>query len=248
MRHIDRRDSDGRSMGRKARAAKAEAAHARAHARQSQHAEQASAERAQLQRPEDLGRELVVHYEAPRRRTVASLTTDALCAGERVLAEALQLTVARDARIWLRGPNGAGKSTLLGALEVHVPALVLPQELDEAAASSLIEQLHALPPEPRGQVLQGVAALGVSPARLLATPRPSPGEARKLALALALAGPAQLLVLDEPTHHLDLPARLRLERALTAWPGALLLVTHDGALGRAVTDVTWTLDGQLTVS
>ena len=126
-----------------------------------------------------------------------------------------------------------------------MPALVLPQELDEPATEALVHSLHALPPTRRGQVLQGVAALGVQPAQLLHTPRPSPGEARKLALALALAGPAQLLVLDEPTHHLDLPARLRLQRALSAWPGALVLVTHDETLGRAVTRLCWQLDGRL---
>ncbi|MCA9568084.1 MAG: ABC transporter ATP-binding protein, partial [Myxococcales bacterium] len=138
------------------------------------------------------------------------------------------------------------RSTLVAALlaGATIPAesmLVLPQELDEPAIDALLARLQALPTDIRGGVLQLVAALGVAPAQLLASARPSPGEARKLALALGLADDRALLVLDEPTHHLDLPARLRLQEALQAWPGALVLVTHDDALGRAVCTTRWTL-------
>lgn len=55
-----------------------------------------------------------------------------------------------------------------------------------------------------------------------------------------------MLLLDEPTHHLDLPARRRLQAALTDFPGAVLLVTHDAALAdrRREDDVAgWTQDG-----
>ena len=62
----------------------------------------------------------------------------------------------------------------------------------------------------------------------------SGGERRRLALALVVASGANLLVLDEPTNHLDLESREALEDALAAFPGTVLLVTHDRALLDAV--------------
>ena len=64
----------------------------------------------------------------------------------------------------------------------------------------------------------------------------SPGEARKLALAMGLGRHAWALVLDEPTNHLDLPTIERLERALESYPGCIVLVTHDDAFAHAVTN------------
>ena len=62
----------------------------------------------------------------------------------------------------------------------------------------------------------------------------SGGERRRLALALVVASGANLLVLDEPTNHLDLESREALELALDAFPGTVLLVSHDRALLDAV--------------
>ena len=62
----------------------------------------------------------------------------------------------------------------------------------------------------------------------------SPGERTRAALALLQARGVNLLVLDEPTNHLDLPAIEQLEQALDAYPGTLLLVTHDRRMLAAV--------------
>ena len=64
----------------------------------------------------------------------------------------------------------------------------------------------------------------------------SGGERRRLALAIVVASGANFLVLDEPTNHLDLESRESLEAALEAFPGTVLLVSHDRALLDAVAD------------
>jgi ATP-binding cassette subfamily F protein 3 len=62
----------------------------------------------------------------------------------------------------------------------------------------------------------------------------SGGERRRLALAVLVASGANFLVLDEPTNHLDLESREALEAALEAFPGTVLIVSHDRALLDAV--------------
>jgi ATP-binding cassette subfamily F protein 3 len=66
----------------------------------------------------------------------------------------------------------------------------------------------------------------------------SGGERRRLGLACLVASGANFLVLDEPTNHLDLESREALEAALEAFPGTLLLVSHDRALLDAVAERT----------
>jgi len=55
----------------------------------------------------------------------------------------------------------------------------------------------------------------------------SGGEKTKLALAQLVAGGHNLLLLDEPTNNLDPPSREAIGRALSTWPGAMILVSHD---------------------
>lgn len=166
----------------------------------------------------------------------------------------LDFSVDAGEALLVQGDNGAGKTTLLRALlaTARMPAekiLHLPQDLRVDDERALLAEVRALPPAERGRVLSLVAALGVDPARLLGSAQPSPGEARKLALALGLGRHAWVCVLDEPTNHLDLPSIERLEKALVEYPGALLLVTHDRALARACTRTTWTIDrGRVTIA
>ena len=66
-------------------------------------------------------------------------------------------------------------------------------------------------------------------------------------MRLQLGRHAWVLALDEPTNHLDLPAVERLEEALAAYPGAVLLVTHDEALASRIAGATWTIsEGMLS--
>jgi len=208
---------------------------------------------ARVERRADAKAFAFVHVASPQR-VIAGGTFPTIAAGERVLARDVTLWLGRGDRVHLTGPNGAGKTTLvralLGALAVpREQVLVLPQELDEGATDALRGALRAAPPDVRGRALSLYAALGARPERLIEGGGLSPGEARKLHLALGLARGVCALVLDEPSNHLDLPSVERLEQALSAWPGALLLVTHDDRLARAVCRTTWHMaDGRVEVS
>ncbi|MDJ0786027.1 MAG: ATP-binding cassette domain-containing protein [Myxococcota bacterium] len=197
------------------------------------------------------GRSLFVSFEPAEKSVLMSARAPTLWAGDTAVLHDLDVVVRRDDRVWLRGRNGAGKTTLLGALleGARIPRerlLHVPQELDPARVTRQQRELRGLPEDLRGRVGSLIAALGADPEQLMASERLSPGEARKLALAFGLGRQVLGVVLDEPTNHLDIGSVERLEAALCDYPGALLLVTHDEALGRRCTRSVWQLeDGSL---
>jgi ATPase subunit of ABC transporter with duplicated ATPase domains len=243
---------DAREAGRRFAQRKAEAALARRVRQMNARVGRAEAAEDGFEMQREPGGDVGFRHVETGRRVLVQLSGDVAHAGGDVLLHGVDVALHRGQRVRIDGVNGAGKSTLIAAL-LEVLATTderigqLPQVLPDPG--EVTAAVATLEPQQRGRVLGTLATLGVHPERVLSSDLPSPGEARKLALARFLSGSASVLVLDEPTNHLDLPSIERLEAALRDWPGALLLVTHDEQLAGAVTDSTWTVaDGAITVS
>lgn len=159
-------------------------------------------------------------------------------------------------KVGLLGANGSGKTTLLRILAEAEnidqgvlwtsPSLrvgYLEQEicsLDESR--NILEEVAGVCPD-RGQVRRLLADLLFTgdavfkPCAVL-----SMGERVRVALARLLLSTYDLLLLDEPTNYLDLPSREKLEQALQAFGGSIILVSHDRRLMEQVTGTTWYID------
>lgn len=147
-------------------------------------------------------------------------------------------------RVALTGANGLGKTTLLRylleRLNVEPDRLVyVPQEISAAESKRIKDEIAALPKDRLGQIMTIVSRLGSRPQRLLESDEPSPGEIRKILLAIGISRGPHLIVMDEPTNHMDLPSIECLEEALCDCPCGLLLVSHDQRFLHALVTLNW---------
>ncbi len=209
-------------------------------------------------------------------RVVVDVAGLDLSAGDKHLLSDVSFAVDRGEHVALVGPNGSGKTTLLETLLRRqlglgvVPAYFSQQEteLDErgsrvgsterpksrgggsagAGAVTVLDCLQSMTglSRPNAQNLLGRFLFSGWEEHSKAVAVLSGGERRRLALAAVVASGANFLVLDEPTNHLDLESREALEDALRAFPGTVLLVSHDRALLDAVAGRTLAIeDGRL---
>jgi ATP-binding cassette subfamily F protein 3 len=198
----------------------------------------------------------VLDFDFPRAPRTGRVVVEAqgvtLSAGDKRLLENATLVIERGEKVGLVGPNGSGKTTLLEAILGGRPLDAGETRLGHGVVPGYFSQhTQALPssgsvldatasatglPRPQAQALLGRFLLSGRETHERAVSALSGGERRRLALAILVASGANFLVLDEPTNHLDLASSEALEAALVAFPGAVLLVSHDRALLDAVPD------------
>jgi ATP-binding cassette, subfamily F, member 3 len=180
--------------------------------------------------------------------------------GRRLLDDG-ELWLERGEHVSLVGPNGAGKTTLIDVLAGrrelehgrlrtghNVVIGFLSQHAEELASTGTVleavQRATQLTPNKARALLGRFLFSGEEAEKPL--DGLSGGERRRLSLAILVRSGANVLILDEPTNHLDLDAREALEDALSAFGGAVLLVSHDRALLDAVGTRTFALeDGRL---
>ncbi len=176
--------------------------------------------------------------------------------GDRQVLSRVTFSVRSGERIGILGVNGAGKSTLVKAIVGDLAPMAgelrrgqgleigyfAQHQLDQLRMDeSPLEQLRHIAPDTREQELRDFLGTYRFSGDFATSPvgPMSGGEKARLALALIAWRKPNLLVLDEPTNPLDMETREALTMALSTYEGAVLLVSHDRHLLRAVTDALW---------
>ncbi len=238
------------------------------------HARQAKAKEKRLEallerKPESaaVARQVSVGLAASSYRTKTILRGQGFSfkysASEPEIVKDARFRVSPGEKVALVGPNGCGKTTMIkllagilspgtGSLWVNPAVQVgyLAQMLEgldpgKTGAESVSKKTGRLVSEARNLL----GYLGITgETQTLPLQKLSMGERTRVAIACLTFAPYDLLLLDEPTNHLDLIARETIEEALMAFPGAIIVATHDRFLIKRFCNTVWYLEhGELQV-
>ncbi|WP_210526753.1 ABC-F family ATP-binding cassette domain-containing protein [Rubellimicrobium arenae] len=214
--------------------------------------------------PEDDARTIFTFPE-PEELSPPIITTEdaAVGYGNHVVLHSLNLRIDQDDRIALLGRNGEGKSTLAKMLSDRLAVargrmtrsnklrigFFAQHQVDELHVDETpLQHIQRLRPEEHQSRLRArLAGFGLLAAQAeTEVGRLSGGQKARLSLLLATLDAPHLLILDEPTNHLDIESREALVEALSAYSGAVILVSHDMHLLSMVADRLWLVkDGRV---
>lgn len=185
----------------------------------------------------------VFEFKIARTPSRTIFKTDNLVIGyNSPLTKPISLTIERNQKIAFTGANGLGKTTLLKSLIGEIPAIsgavekgdfielgYFEQEIKNANYNTCIDEIwDAFPSHNQSEVRAMLAKCGLTTkhieSKIVVL---SGGEQAKVRLCKILNSPSNVLVLDEPTNHLDQDAKNELKRALQAYKGTIILVSHE---------------------
>lgn len=154
-------------------------------------------------------------------------------------------------KIAITGQNGAGKTLFINHViskirEIgagsapkasKIELMYLPQEISDKEKAEVLAKYKSLNKEEKGEVLSTLFRLGSEPESLQGDAASvSPGELRKLMVSMAVLHPLSLLVLDEPTNHMDITSVLALEDALSEISCPMIVISHDDTFLQKITN------------
>lgn len=183
-------------------------------------------------------------------------TKDLIIGYDEPLTGKLNLSLERNQKIAIKGVNGLGKTTLLktllgilkpvqGSVDVDpfVEAGFFEQEESGSTKTALQSFWDEFPAYNNGEVRAALAKCGLTTDHIESGICVlSGGEQAKVRLCKIMNRECNLLVLDEPTNHLDVDAKEELKRALKAYKGTVLLVSHEPQFYMDIVDDVWDLE------
>lgn len=188
-------------------------------------------------------------------------TNDLVIGYDEALTKPLNLMLERGQKIALTGANGLGKTTLLKSILGLIPAFsgsvelgdnleigYFEQEMKENNNNSCIEEIwQEFPGWTQYEVRAALAKCGLTTKHIESKVMVlSGGEQAKVRLCKIMNKNSNILLLDEPTNHLDVDAKEELKRALKAYKGGILLISHEPEFYREVATEIWNCEGWST--
>ena len=231
-RNISSRDHDAKEKKDMARMTGKDALEGRLHARMKTQLERSERRKEEIEfrKTSELG--ISFDVDAGRKGFPITIPSHTHALGPDVTLRSPDLMIQYGDRIGITGSNGSGKSSFLrhfiSGVQIDRDRIIyIPQEISADESQMILESINQLKSDERALIMAIISRLGSDPEHVLETELPSPGEVRKLMLAEGLLRNPGLIVMDEPTNHMDLPSLKCIEDALNQCACALLLVSHD---------------------